>query len=263
MCQVLQIHRSLIYRRMKCTQKEKQPDPFCQPVLESFHRSKPVYGARKIKAELARQDLNLSRCRIRRIMKEHGCESVYTIKKYRAPKREVNESATPNRLAREFNQRAPLEVIVSDLTYLRVAQTWHYLCPVQDLFNREIIGWSIGAKKNGELVKQAFLMSEYNLSEIQMFHSDRGGEFKNRLLEEMMEGFSWNRSLSRKGCPFDNAVIESLNHTIKTEFVRGRVFESLEQLKMEFFEYVHWYNHHRLHGSLSYHTPMELRKGVL
>ena len=261
MCRILTIHRSLIYRR-KNSESKPQPDPLCQPVLTSFDRSRGVYGARKIKAELSRQGIRISRRRVRRIMRDNQRESVYTVKKYRVPKTEINEALTPNWLDRSFHQRGLLEVVVSDLTYLRVGSSWHYLCPLQDLFNREIIGWSIGAKKNGELVKQAFLMSNYNLKNIQMFHSDRGSEFKNQLLEEMVEGFTWIRSLSHKGCPYDNAVIESLHHAIKTEFVRGRVFESEEQLKREFFEYVHWYNHHRLHGSLAYQTPMELRQRV-
>ena len=82
---------------------------------------------------------------------------------------------------------------------------------------------------------------------------------KNKLIEEVLETFEIKRSLSKKGCPYDNAVAEAAFKVIKTEFAFNKVFGSLEELQMELFDYVNWYNNHRIHGSLNYKTPVECR----
>ena len=81
------------------------------------------------------------------------------------------------------------------------------------------LGHSAGANKNAELVHKAFSTVKENLFDIQMFHTDRGSEFDNMLIDELLVSFQINRSLSMKGCPFDNAVAESTFKMIKAEFV--------------------------------------------
>ena len=81
-----------------------------------------------------------------------------------------------------------------------------------------------------------------DLRQIQLFHTDRGNEFKNKTIDEALDTFQINRSLSMKGCPYDNAVAEATFKIIKTEFVKGRYFENLDQLKLKLDDYVHWFN---------------------
>jgi transposase InsO family protein len=115
-----------------------------------------------------------------------------------------------------------------------------------DLFNREIIGFSTGSQKNKELVARAFASVRGDLREIQMFHTDRGGEFANQLLDETLDIFHISRSLSMKGCPYDNAVAEATFKIIKTEFVYQMTFDSLEKLTIEFRDYINWFNKLRI-----------------
>ncbi|SEM98587.1 Integrase core domain-containing protein, partial [Candidatus Frackibacter sp. WG12] len=68
-----------------------------------------------------------------------------------------------------------------------------------------------------------------------------------------------NRSLSKKGCPYDNAVAEAAFKVVKTEFAFNKIFSSFEELEYQLFDYVNWYNNHRIHGSLDYLTPVEYR----
>ena len=96
-----------------------------------------------------------------------------------------------------------------------------------------------------------------------MFHTDRGSEFKNQIIDEMLGVFHIKRSLSMKGCPYDNAVAEANFKMFKTEFVRGRNFDSLAQLKVELADYVHWFNHLRMHVALDYRSPVEYRLQTL
>ena len=120
-----------------------------------------------------------------------------------------------------------------------------------------IVGFSSGSNKTAQLVYEAFLNSKINLSKVSIFHTDRGNEFNNKLLDELLETFNIERSLSNKGNPYDNAVAEATYKIVKTEFSFNRVFASQQQLTIELDDYVNWYNTSRIHGSLGYVAPCE------
>lgn len=257
LCDVLQFSRSTYYYESKA--RESDEDELTSHIVRIFRESRQNYGTRKIKVELKKKKWNVSRRRIGRIMNEQGLVSKYTIAQYKPSKSTCNESNTANVLNRKFDQDEELKVVVSDLTYVRVEQRWHYICILVDLFNREIIGCSAGPQKDAELVSRAFASVPYDLRKIQMFHTDRGSEFKNRLIDEALQTFDIQRSLSLKGSPYDNAVAEAMFNVIKTEFVKGTTFESQAELDLELFDYVHWFNHIRIHGTLGYLSPMEYK----
>jgi transposase InsO family protein len=192
-------------------------------------------------------------------MKRRGLESAYTHKKYKNHSKKCNESLTPNLLDRQFNGQERLAAVVSDLTYVRVGQKWQYVCILLDLHNREIIGYSSGAHKDAELVRTAFAKVKVNLARIQLFHSDRGSEFDNSLIDDILVAFNINRSLSLKGTPFDNAVAEATFKLIKVEFIYRRIFDTSGQLALELADYVHWFNHFRIHSSLDYLSPVQFK----
>jgi len=96
---------------------------------------------------------------------------------------------------KKFNDRKQLEVVISDLTYVRVKDKWCYVCILIDLFNREIIGYSAGAHKDAQFVYDAFLSSNVNLSKVKIFHTDRGNEFKNKIIDELIDTFKIALSL--------------------------------------------------------------------
>ncbi len=114
-----------------------------------------------------------------------------------------------------------------------------------------------------ELVKGAFQRVEGSLKEIRLFHTDCGNKFKNKAIEELPETFNIERSLSHKGCPCDNAVAEATFKAIKTEFIWNETFADLKDLKLKLWDYVNWYNHHRIHSSLGYQTPVQYRENNL
>ena len=189
----------------------------------------------------------------------NGLVSNYTVKQFKVHKSTCNEDKVENKLNREFNREEKLDVVVSDLTYVNVKGKWNYICVIIDLFNREIIGYAAGKNKNAELVYKAFGTIKTNLNNINIFHTDRGNEFKNRIIDEVLATFNIDRSLSKKGCPYDNAVAEATYKIIKTEFAFNRIFESFEELEIELFDYVNWYNNFRIHSSLNYLTPTEYK----
>lgn len=262
MCELLKVQRSLVYYHLN-----KEPSTPCNEeaiitnhIKDIFRHSRNNYGTRKIKVELAKLSHKVSRRRISRIMKENGLVSNYTVVQYKVHTANCNESPIPNIVDRNFDNRKKLEVAVSDLTYVRVAGKWNYVCTLIDLYNREIIGYAAGAKKDAKLIETALLRCKYSLKDIKVFQSDRGNEYDNALIGNILSTFKIERSLSNKGNPYDNAVSEATNKILKTEFIYQSKFETLEQLQLELAEYVYWYNNLRIHGSLSYIWPIEYRE---
>lgn len=169
----------------------------------------------------------------------------------------------PNVVAREFDGRAPHSHVVSDLAYVWVGAKWNYVCLLIDLYNREIVGHAAGERRDARLVKSAFATIPFPLTDIQVFHTDRGSEFDNAAIDDLLDAFGIERSLSKKGCPYDNAVDESTNKVLKAEFVYRESFSTLRELQSKLNDYVHWYNNFRLHSKLGYMSPVEFRKAGL
>lgn len=131
-----------------------------------------------------------------------------------------------------------------------------------DIYNREIIGFSAGKNKTACLVQKAFRTVKTNLANISIFHIDRGNEFKNKLIDETLTSFGIKRSLSKKGCPYDNAVAEATFKIVKTEFAFNRIFNSFEELEYLLFDYFNWFNNKRIHGSLGYMSPVDYKNSL-
>jgi putative transposase len=190
-------------------------------------------------------------------MSKHRLVSNYTLRQTKKHKSPVNNDETANMVQREFDGRSKYEVVVSDLTYIKIAGQWRYLCLLLDLCGRKILGSAVGSQKNAKLVETAFYSVQTDLRRIHIFHTDRGSEFKNQIIEQILDAFGIERSLSARGKPIDNAVAESMYNVIKTEFVFGMEFADLAEFKLRWFDYVNWYNNIRIHGSLDYLTPTE------
>ena len=257
MCKMLKISKSKYYYQRK---KKEENIELRELIKAIFQESRNNYGTRKIRHILKKYEYYVSRKTISRIMKEEGLVSNYTLKQYKVHKGPSNTEEIPNIVDRKFDNRPDLDVIVSDLTYVSVLNRWYYICIIIDLFNREIIGYASGGKKNAELIYEAFRKIQYGLSKINIFHSDRGKEFDNKIIDKLLGTFTITRSLSEKGCPYDNAVAEATFKILKTEFAYNRRFNSSEELERELFDYVNWYNNIRIHGSLNYQTPMAYRQ---
>ncbi|BET38916.1 hypothetical protein SAP269_15050 [Spiroplasma ixodetis] len=219
MCRFLKISKSTYYFNFKKKEDKIQNNMYDETVISAFKENKEAYGTRRLKVVLKEKKINLSRRKIKKIMNKHNLISKYTKLSYKNYHNKVNDSQITNLVNRDFNNRLKNEVIVSDLTYVQVNGKWNYICLLIDLYNREIIGHSVGTKKDASLVYQAFMRSNRCLKNIQIFHSDRGNEFNNKTIDKLLLAFNITRSLSKKGCPYDNAVAEATFKTFKTEFI--------------------------------------------
>ena len=131
------------------------------------------------------------------------------------------------------------------------------MCPLVDLADRGIVGHSAGRTRDASLVLGAFATLDFPPADVQVFHTDRGSEFDNAKIDELLDVFDIRRSLSRKGNPYDNAVVESTNRLLKKELIYRNHYTSLEQLRSDLNDYVWWFNNQRLHSTLGYRSPKE------
>jgi transposase InsO family protein len=225
-----------------------------------FDNSDKSYGARRIKVGLSTSGHEVSRRKIRQIMELEGLRSNHTKSSYKPLTTQSVKSESSDLVNQEFDGRSEHEVMVSDTTYIRINGVWNYLCIVLDLCGRNLDGFSVGHTKDATLAQKAIFSVKCDLRKIGIFHSDKGSEFVNKLMDKTLRAFGIKRSTSRKGVAYDNAVAESMFKTIKIEFVKGRSFKSLEQFCHEFSDWVIKYNYERYHSSLGYQTPAEYRR---
>ena len=227
-----------------------------------FEQSRRIYGSCRIQKKLEREDLFYSRSYIGLLMKEMGLKSVLRKKYVITTDSSHAFPIANNELNREFSSLKLGEKWVSDITYIRVNDDWHYLTTIIDLADRRIVGWSLSEDMTTEnTVIKAWIAARRNRNIIKgfIFHSDRGVQYASN---KMCSLFYFNRkitqSMSRKGNCWDNAVAESFFKTIKHEWLHRFKFTSFNQLFDSVSDYINWYNTERLHSSLGYLSPLEM-----
>jgi len=145
--------------------------------------------------------------------------------------------------------------------YIASDEGWLFLAVVIDLFNRQVVGWSLGEDLRCELVIDAFQMAWYRRcrgrrTEL-IFHSDRGSQYASEPFRELLRKRGIKASMSRQGNCWDNACSETLFGSLKVERLHGQHFETVRQAKDEALDWLLWYNQTRLHSTLNYVSPMQ------
>ena len=165
-----------------------------------------------------------------------------------------------NLLNRRFETDRPNKVWLSDITYIRTQEGWLYLSAVLDLYNRQIIGWSMEDSLTQNLVLQAFqqALGSRKPDPGVVFHSDRGSQYAAQAFRSILKQHQFSQSMSAKGNCYDNAVMESFFHTLKTEVVYFERYRTRAQARQSIFGYIEvFYNRIRRHSSLGYLSPLE------
>ena len=117
--------------------------------------------------------------------------------------------------------------------------------------------WAVGRTRDAGLVLGAFATLDFPPADVQVFHTDRGSEFDDTRIDELLDVFGIKRSLSRKGNPYDNAVVESTDRLLKKELVYRNSYATIKQLRRDPDDYVWWSDNQRLHSTLGYRSPKE------
>jgi len=173
------------------------------------------------------------------------------MKKYRSYKVTVGKIA-PNILNHDFQADKPNEKWVTDITEFKLFGEKLYLSPMLDLFNGEIITYTIGSRPTYSLVStmldQAF--ERVTDQDKLLIHSDQGWHYQMKKYRHSLKKCGITQSMSRKGNCYENAVIENCFGIMKSEFLYRKEFESITHFKQELVKYIDYYNHKRIKASL-------------
>jgi transposase InsO family protein len=197
-------------------------------------------------------------------MKQLGLKSMVRMKKYRSYKGEVGKVA-PNILDRNFHADKPNQKWVTDITEFKLFGEKLYLSPMLDLFNGEIVAYTIDSKPRYSLVStmldQAFkrLTDEDQL----LIHSDQGWHYQMSKYQQALKEKNITQSMSRKGNCYDNAVMENFFGILKSEFLYMQEFENIEHFKQELAKYIDYYNNKRIKAKLKGLSPVQYRTQTL
>ena len=235
----------------------ERADPIAGDVRAVRRDGRERHGARKIKAALERKGVTASRRRIGNIMREQGMTSAYARGRSEPHRTRADEARLANLPDRGFDGYAPHTHPAGDLTYVRVGGDWAYVCLLAGLADRGIVGHSAGRIRDAGLVLSAFATLDFPLTDVQVFHTDRGGGFDNTRIDEPLDVFDIKRSLPRRGSSYGSAVVESTNRLLKKEHVYRNHYTTIEQLRRDLNDYVWWSDNQRLHSTLGYRSPKE------
>ena len=165
-----------------------------------------------------------------------------------------------NTLNRQFTIERPNRVWAGDITYIRTAEGWLYLAVVLDLYSRRVIAWGMGSRLTQDLVTAALTMAVEHRRPAGgvLHHTDRGSQDAATTYRELLASHGLTASMSRRGNCWDNAVVESFFHTLKTELVHHRRYRTREDATQDIFEWIEvFYNRVRRHSTLGYRSPAE------
>jgi transposase InsO family protein len=275
MCNVLGVKERGYYQwhsqQGKRLLKRKREAHLVEEIYNAFIENKRVFGSRRIKKYLEEEKgIIISEWKVRRIMRENGLYSCIQ-KKYKPYKvtKKKDLRYPDNLLNQEFKTEFENEVWVSDITYIKTKLGWVYLAVVMDLYNREIIGYSVSKNIDTELVLRATSNAiGKNPQGLQgtVFHSDRGTQYASKGLKTLLEFEGMTQSMSKPGCPYDNSCVESFFASLKKECIYRKEYKHIDEVKKDLFEYIElFYNRKRLHSFLGYKSPVTfklLQKGT-
>lgn len=243
--------------------KRIKVDELGMKVLEIFHKSRGVYGVRRVKKVLESQGIKSSLFGIRKKFHKYSLVAKAP-KRYKAFKDSISKlCSSPNLLNQKFYTNKPNEFRVSDFTYIKTSQGFKYLTIVMDLFSRRIVGWELSNNMDSKMILSAVnkAVSQRNPRQNLIIHSDRGSQYSSHIYQEFLAKHKFKCSMSSPGNPYDNSPAESFFHSLKVEWLSGERFINLDDLYFSVLEYIEvFYNRQRLHSYLDYLSPVSFER---
>jgi transposase InsO family protein len=260
MCSLAGVSRAAYYRRLEARAGARE-DAELRDVIQRLALSHRHYGYRRIAALLGREGWEANHKRVLRLMRQ---DNLLCLRRspFRPPTTNSRHDwvVWPN-LARRLVPMAPDQLWVADITYVRLEEAFVYLAVILDAFSRKVVGWAMEDHLRASLALAALDMALASRDIIPgglVHHSDRGVQYACGEYIALLKARDIQPSMSRAGCPYDNAMAESFMKTLKTEEVDGRDYRNLTAARTaigEFIEAV--YNRQRLHSALGYLSPDE------
>lgn len=262
LCRALNVSASGYY-----AWRDRRPSPRAEAnerLLEGIHKlhmqSRESYGAVRLWQALRREGEACGRHRVRLLRRAHGIEAKRRQRYVRTRATYQRMPPAPNLLAWPFSSPSPDAVWVADITFVPTRIGWLHLAAVLDLHTRQIVGWAMGERADQKLASAALRMAleRRRPASGAIHHSDQGSQYTSGAYQAELKAAGLQSSMSRKGMPYDNAVMESFFSSLKQELTHHVRFADLDEARYKLFDYIEvFYNRQRLHSSLGYRTPVE------
>ena len=280
MCDVLSVSISgyRAWKRGGSPRRKRLTDAQMLALIQAIHLElKGSYGSPRMVRELRDRGFPASKPRVERLMRENGIKARHK-RRYKATTDSRHTlPVAPNLLDRNFTPATPNKVWTADMTYIWTDEGWLHLAVVIDLFNREVVGWSIKPRMTTDIVMDALTMAWFRRKPAPglMHHSDRGSQYASHAFQSRLKEYGMIASMSRKGNCWDNAPTESFFNSLKNERVHGTRYRTKDEAKADLFDYIEPFyaphpfgclhrkevplgdNRTRKHSTLGYASPMK------
>ena len=255
------IARSTYYYHEKRLEKPDKYADIKDDIFRIFRdENRGRYGYRRITIELQKTQ-TINHKTVQRLMKEMGLYCMVRAKKYRSYKGDVGKIA-PNLLERDFHADNPNEKWVTDVTEFGLFGQKLYLSPILDLYNGEIVSYSICHRPRMSMVMEMLDEAVCKLPNQKgplILHSDQGWQYQMKIYQRKLTANGISQSMSRKGNCLDNAVMENFFGILKTELLYIQQFDSMEHFISELHDYIYYYNNRRIKQKLRGLSPVLYR----
>jgi putative transposase len=266
-CRTLGVSASAYYQRATGERSARSvEDERLLAVIRTTHKNNyRAYGYRRMWKQLKRAGETAPRCRVQRLMAEHGIVGAKRRgRPWRTTKPDPAAVRPKDLVKRDFVASAPNRLWVGDFTYLRCWEGVAYFSFVIDVFSRMIVGWQLAANMRTTLVLDALRMAlglrEPGADFELVAHTDAGSQYTSADYTQVLDDHRVLASIGSVGDAYDNALAESFVDSYKTELIADRVWRSRSQLELATVEYIGWFNHQRLHESLGDIPPVEFEQ---
>jgi transposase InsO family protein len=243
--------------------RAQRHDKYCiekDEITAIYHEHQGRYGYRRITLEMRNRGYVINHKTVQRLMKQLKLKCQVRIKKYRSYKGEIGKVA-PNLINRDFHAIAPNQKWTTDITEFSLFGKKLHLSPVLDMYNSEIISYSISDKP---YLGQVIDMLDKAFAKIPdgtglIFHSDQGWQYQHKQYQRRLKEKGIVQSMSRKGNCLDNAIMENFFGLLKSELLYLREFKDINEFRDELKKYIYYYNNHRIKGKLKGLSPVQYR----
>ncbi|WP_130871445.1 IS3 family transposase [Pseudomonas bubulae] len=263
LCVVFDVTRSCYYaHRLRRRTPDVERLRLRSRVNELFTQSRSAAGSRSIVSMMQEDGEQIGRFKVRGLMRELELVS-------KQPGSHAYKQATverpdiPNILNREFDVPAPNQVWCGDITYIWAQGKWHYLAVVMDLYARRVVGWALSSKPDADLVIKALDMAYEQRGRPQglLFHSDQGSQYGSRQFRQRLWRYRMRQSMSRRGNCWDNAPMERVFRSLKTEWIPTVGYMTAQEAHRDISHYLmHRYNWIRPHQFNNGLAPAQAEK---
>lgn len=221
---------------------------------EQFTRT-PFYGSRKMTAWLCRQDCQVNRKRVVRLMRDMGLQAIYPGPRLSKPAK--GHKIYPYLLRGRKILRAD-EVWSADITYIRLSRGFVYLMAVIDWWSRYVLAWELSITLDSGFCVAALERALEVAGRPEIFNTDQGAQFTSEAFLSVLQGQGVRISMDGRGRALDNAFVERLWRSVKYEDVYLKDYQTPIETGEGLGRYFRFYNEERLHQALDYRTPAEV-----